>query len=56
MVIPYGRVLINRVNLFANPTRGQLNMENNVYPVPVRAGEFDFARLVRPSRPVTVTV
>ena len=35
----------------AHPARGQLNRENEYFPVPVRAGEFGFARQVRPSRP-----
>ena len=28
----------------ANPARGQLNWENEYFPVPVRAGEFGLAR------------
>ena len=47
---------IDQQGKFANPTRGQLNMENIFYPVPVRAGDFDIARLVRPSRPASVWV
>ena len=35
----------------ANPSRGQLNRENDYSPLPVRAREFDLARRVQPSRP-----
>ena len=35
----------------ANPARGQLNRENDYFPVPVRARELGRARQVRPSRP-----
>ena len=35
----------------ANPARGQLNRENEYFPVPVRAQEFGLARRVQPSRP-----
>ena len=34
----------------ANPARGQLNRENQYFPVPVRAWEFGLARRVQPSR------
>ena len=34
-----------------NPVRGQLNRENEHFPVRVRALEFDRARQVRQSRP-----
>ena len=44
---------IDQQGKFADPTRGQLNMDFCFYPVPVRAGEFDLARLVRPFRPVS---
>ena len=37
----------------ANPARGQLNRENDYYPVPVRAWEFGLARRVQPSRPAS---
>ena len=37
----------------ANPTRGQLNRENEYSPVPVRAREFGPARRVQPSRPAS---
>ena len=37
----------------ANPARGQLNRENEHFPVPVRAWEFGFARRVRHSRPAS---
>ena len=36
-----------------NPARGQLNRENERFPVFVCAGEFGLARRVRPSRPVS---
>ena len=37
----------------ANPARGQLNRENEYFPVRVRAREFGLARRVRQSRPTT---
>ena len=37
----------------ANPAHGQLNRENDCFPVPVRAGEFGLARRVRQSRPAS---
>ena len=37
----------------ANPARGQLNRENEYFPVPVRAGEFGLLRRVRSSRPAS---
>ena len=37
----------------ANPARGQLNRENEYFPVPVRAWEFGLARRVQPSRPAS---
>ena len=37
----------------ANPTRGQLNRENEHSPVPVRACEFGLARRVQSSRPAS---
>ena len=37
----------------ANPARGQLNMEDEYFPVPVRAWEFGLAKRVRPSRPAS---
>ena len=37
----------------ANPARGQLNRENEYFPVPVRARKYDLARRVRPSRPAS---
>ena len=36
--------------MIANPTRGQLNRGNELFPVLVRARELGFARWVRPSR------
>ena len=44
---------IKRVNV-ADPFRGQLNRENEHFPVPVRAWEFGLARQVRSSRPASV--
>ena len=46
------RVWINRVRL---PTcsRGQLNRENEYFPVRVRAYEYGLARRVRQSRPAS---
>ena len=37
----------------ANPARGQLNRENDFFPVLVRAREFGLARRVRQSRPAS---
>ena len=37
----------------ANPALGQLNRENEYFPVPVRAWEISFARRVRQSRPAS---
>ena len=37
----------------ANPGRGQLNMENEYSPIPVRALEFGLARRVQSSRPAS---
>ena len=34
----------------ANLARGQMNREDEHYPVPVRAYEFGLTRLIRPSR------
>ena len=39
--------------LVAHPARGQLNRENERFPVFVRAREFDLARLIQPSRPAS---
>ena len=48
------RVRINQAR-FTNPARGQLNRENEYFPVRVvRACEFDLARRVRQSRPASV--
>ena len=52
----YGRhiwQIIDQPDKVANPSRGQLNRENEYFPVLVRAGEFGFARRVRPSRPAS---
>ena len=38
----------------ANPACGQLNRENEHFPVPVRAWEFGLARRVQPSRPAFI--
>ena len=35
----------------ANLARGQLNRENDYFPVPIRTREFGFARRLRQSRP-----
>ena len=37
--------------VIANHARGQLNRENEYFPVPIRAWEFGPARRVRQSRP-----
>ena len=37
----------------ANSARGQLNRENEYFPVPVLAGEYSLARRVRPSSPTS---
>ena len=37
----------------ANPSRGQLNRENEYFPVRVRAREVGLARRVRQSRPAS---
>ena len=37
----------------ANPARGQLNRENELFSVPVRACAFGSARRIRPSRPAS---
>ena len=37
MVITYGKGIIDQPGKVANPARGQLDRENDVYPVPVRA-------------------
>ena len=42
---------MDKADEVANPARGQLNRENEYFPVPVRAREFGLARRVRPSRP-----
>ena len=44
---------MDRPSKVANPARGQLNRENEYFPVRVRASEFDLARRVRPSRPAS---
>ena len=36
MVITYRRVYLDQPGKVANPTRGQLNRENEYFPVPVR--------------------
>ena len=36
-----------------SPARGQLNRENEYFPVPVRARDFGLTRQVRPSRPAS---
>ena len=51
MVITYSKSE-DQPGKVANPARGQLNRENDFFPVPVRAREFGLARRVRQSRPV----
>ena len=40
----------------ANPARGQLNEENEYFPVPVHAWEFGLARRLRHSRPASAPI
>ena len=44
---------MDRPGMVANPARGQLNRENEYFPVRVRAREFGLAGQVRPSRPAS---
>ena len=53
MVIAYSKCK-DQPGKVANPARGQLNRENEYFPVRVRAGEFGLARRVRQSRPALV--
>ena len=52
MVITYSKEK-DQPGKVANPARGQLNRENECFPVPVRASEFGLARRVRQSRPAS---
>ena len=49
MIAEYG----SAAGKVAYPAHGQLNRENNIFPVPVRACEFGFARRIRLSRPAS---
>ena len=56
MVITYHTTYSKNVDQpgkVANPARGKLNMENEYFPVPIRAWEFGLARRVQPSRPAS---
>ena len=52
MVIIYSKSM-DRPGKVANPARGQLNRENEYFPVRVRAWEFGLVRRVRQSRPAS---
>ena len=52
MVITYGKSM-DQPGKVANPARGQLNRENEYFPVRVRAWEFGLVRRVRQSRPAS---
>ena len=52
IVIPYSQSK-DQPGKVANPARGQLNKENEYFPVPVRAWEFGLSRRVRQSRPAS---
>ena len=45
-------IIMDQPGKVVNPARGQLNVENEYFPVPVCAREFDLARRIQPSRPV----
>ena len=49
MVITYNKSK-DQPGKVANPARGQLNRENEYFPVPVRASEFGLVRRVRQPR------
>ena len=49
MIVTYSKSK-DQSGIVANPAR-QLNMEDEFFPVHVRAGEFGLARRVRQSRP-----
>ena len=51
MVITYGSM--DQSGKAVNPACGQLDRENENFPVPVSAREFGFARRVQPSRPAS---
>ena len=44
---------MDQPGMVTNPARGQLNRNNESFPVLVRAEEFGLARRVRPSRPAS---
>ena len=44
---------IDQPGKVVNPARGQLNRENEYFPVSVRAGEYGLARQVKQSRPAS---
>ena len=44
---------MDQPGMVANPARGQLNRENEYFPVSVRAWEFGLTRRVRQSRPAS---
>ena len=46
---------MNQAGKVANPARGQLNRENEYFPVRVCAREFGLARRVRQSRPASAS-
>ena len=52
MVITYSKS-VNQPGKVVNPARGQLNRENDFFPVPVRACEFGLARRFRQFRPAS---
>ena len=56
MVVTYlKQSIMHEPGKVANTGRGQLNRENELFPVPVRAEEFGLARRIRPSRPASNT-
>ena len=44
---------MDQPGMVANPVRGQLKMENKLFPVPVRARKIVLARQIRLSRPAS---
>ena len=52
MVMAYSKSM-DQPGKVANPARGQLNRENEHFPVPVRARKIGLARRIRPSRPAS---
>ena len=49
----YSKSMDHQPGKVANPARGQLDKENEYFPVPVRAWEFVLAGRVRQSRPTS---